>query len=113
MPKTVRPEKSAKKQRGLYSIHPWEAHHKEKHSEITAYVENSGKWETVLTVHNTSGAAPETLASFILALVHEHQNKQNTLHDAMNALELVLNDCLNFTSEQAIERVVRNIKKVI
>lgn len=113
MPKTPKPQSHTKKPINYYSIHPWACRHLKNHSEITAYVEISSTWEKVLDVCSTSGATHETMAAYILSVIHEHQKKQCALHDAMNALQLVLNDGLTFTSEQAMELAVTNIKKVI
>jgi hypothetical protein len=111
MSKKAKPQ--AAKARLFYSIHPWESRHHENYSEIVAYVEASGEWETVLDIRPTSGVSHETMAASILSLIHEHQEKRNTLHDAMEALELVMNDGLTYSSEQAAERAVTNIKKII
>lgn len=105
---------SAKQSINFYSVHPWESRHYNDHSEIIAYVEVSENWESVLTVHTTSGKGHETTAEFILAIIHEHQRKQGVLKDALDALELCLEeDGLTFSSEQAAERAVAKIKRVI
>lgn len=113
MSKAKKSENPSKPPRCFYSIHPWKYHTHKDHSEIIAYVEASGDWETVLIVHDTAGANHETMAIFILAIINEHQEKRNVLCDAMDALELIINDGLTFTSEQAAEHVITNIKKVI
>jgi len=113
MTKSSKSQSHTKKPINFYSIHPWACRHLKDHSEITAYVEISSKWEKVLDVCSTSGSHHETMAGYILSVIHEHQKKQNALHDAMNALQLVLNDGLTFTTEQAMEHAVTNIKKIL
>jgi pyridoxal/pyridoxine/pyridoxamine kinase len=107
------PQTQAGSARPFYSVHPWESRHHSDHSEIVAYVEASGAWETVLDVRQTSGASHDAMAASILALIHEHHEKRNALRDAIEALELVLKDGMTFSSEQAAERAVDSIKKVI
>lgn len=105
---------TAKKLRRYYSIHPWECKHFADHSEIAAYVEASGKWETILKVNRTSGVSAEAMATYICSLINESQPNKDLLRDAMEALEQVLEDeGLTFASEQAAEHTVRNIKQVI
>lgn len=69
--------------------------------------------QTILTVHATSAPAHDIMAPSILALIHEHQEKRNALHDAIEALELVMTDGLTYSSEQVAERAVTNIKKIV
>lgn len=110
MPKPSK-TKAATKPRSFYSLHPWQCAHHPDCSEIAAYVEASGEWETILTVHPTSGASAETLATYVAVIINEHQGKADLLHEAMTALELCLEeDRLTFTSEQAADRVVTRIK---
>jgi len=113
MSKTSKAESPVKKPIHFYTIHPWAVQHQPKHSEIEAYVEASGEWEIVLNVRSTSGATHETMAEYILSIIHEHQKKQSALQDAMHALELVLNEGITFSSEQAIGQAVTRIKKVL
>jgi hypothetical protein len=115
MPKKSESQKRApdNKSRCFYSIQSWECRHDKDRSEIKAYVEASGTWETILTVHPTSGASAETMAAYITAIINQQQRKQDLLQDAMDALELVMNDGLTFSSEQAADRVVTLIKKSV
>jgi len=113
MSKTPEEQSVVKKPINFYSIHPWVIQHQSEYSQIEAYVEASGEWEIILNVRSTSGASHITMAEYILSIVHEHQKKQCALQDAMNALELVQNDGLTFSSEQAMERAITNIKKVL
>jgi hypothetical protein len=105
--------KADKKARCFYSLHPWRCDHHADRSEITAYVEASGHWETVAVVPPTSGASAEAVAAFIVRLINAAQQNRDILRDAMEALEAVMNDGLNFTTEQTAEHVIISIKQVV
>jgi hypothetical protein len=109
--KTKKAKCPTKQPRRFYAAHPWQCKHNEDRSDITAYVEASGEWETILTVHPTSGASAEALATYVAAIMNEHQGTAGLLQEAMTALELCLEeDQLTFTSEQTADRVVTRIK---
>lgn len=111
MPRTKKAKCPTMQMRQFYTAHPWQCVHHQDRSEITAYVEASGEWETILTVHPTSGDSAEVVAGYIAAIMNEHQSKADLLREAMKALELCLGeDRLTFTSEQAADRVVTRIK---
>lgn len=114
MPKTTKAQCPTTQPRQFYTAHPWQCRHHQDRSEIAAYVEASGEWETILTIHPTSGASAEVLANYVAAIVHEHQAKADLLQEAMTALELCLEeDRLTFTSEQAADRIVTRIKATV
>ena len=101
----------AAQMRKFYTSHPWQCRHLKDRSEITAYVEASGEWETILTVHPTSGDSAEVVAAYVAALINEHLGKADLLQEAMKALELCLEEArLTFASEQAADRVITRIK---
>ena len=111
MPGTSERNRPATQPRQFYAAHPWQCQHHQDNSEISAYVEASGEWEAILTVHPTSGASAEALATYVAAIMKEQQGKADLLHEAMMALELCLEeDKLTFASEQAAHRVVTRIK---
>ena len=111
MSKTKRAKCPTNQSRQFYTAHLWQCRHLEDRSEITAYVEASGEWETILTVHPTSGASAEVVAAYVTAIINEHQSRVDLLQEAVTALELCLGeDHLTFTSEQAADRVVARIK---
>ena len=110
MSKPSKPKTITEKPRSYYAAHPWECHHSKDNSVIVAYVEASGNWENIATIHPTPGHSAETIATFICGLVNEHQKNRNLLHDAMEALEMVISDGLTFSSEQVADRVVTRIK---
>jgi hypothetical protein len=111
MPKSKKAKSAVKQPRQFYTAHPWQCEHHQDRSDITAYVEASGEWETVLTVHPTSGASAEALATHVAAIVNEHQDGVDLLQDALSALELCFEEGkLTFTSEQEADRVITRIK---
>lgn len=97
--------------RRYYALRPWQCVHHRDRSELTAYVEASGVWETVAVMQPTSGISAEELAGFIAGLVNDSQKEQNLLQSAMEALEQVVNEGFNFSSEQAAESVLLRMKK--
>jgi hypothetical protein len=102
------------KNRPFYSIHPWECQHQRDQSEIRAYVEASGNWETVAVIRQTTGANAEAMAQFICYLINDNQKNKSLLLDAMEALESCLEESkLTFASEQAADSVFRRIKESI
>lgn len=111
MPKAPKQTVHDNKSRCYYMVHPWEHSNCGDQTEVSAYVEASGKWEVVAVVRPTSGASAETIASYITGIINQQQRRQDLLQDAIHALELVMNDGLNFSSEQAIEHALRGIKK--
>lgn len=97
--------------RQFYAAHAWQCRHKKTRSDIEAYVEASGEWETIITVHPTSGASAETLANYVASIMNEHQSRIDLLQDALTALDLCLEgDRLTFTSEQAADRAATRIR---
>ena len=111
MTKASQPKKPAKKLKCFYATRPWECRHHKDHSEIVAYVEASGNWEAVADFRTTSGVSAEDMALFICGLINDDQNNKPLLRDAMEALELCLeDDGLTFSSEQAADKVVTRIK---
>jgi hypothetical protein len=66
----------------------------------------------VAVVSPASGASAEALAAFIASIVNAAQQNEDVLRDAMEALEAVVNDGLNFTTEQAAEHVIANIRRL-
>jgi hypothetical protein len=103
----------ARKPLDLYTSVPWECRHHADRSEIAAYVEASGQWETVAVVPPTSGASAEALAAFIAGAVNTARRHRELLSDAMKALEAVMDDGLDFSTEQSAEHVIRDIKQVM
>lgn len=114
MPKSMKPKKTATTPRSFYASQPWKCRHLKNHSEILIYVEASGAWETIALIKPTAGASAETAAEFIMQAINACQQSQSALREAMEALELCLEeDGLTFSSEQVAERSVNAIKKLV
>jgi hypothetical protein len=114
MPKTTKPKNTTRQPKCLYSAHPWKCRYHKDRSEILAYVEASGAWETVADIRPTAGASAETMALFICDIINDNQKSKTLLQEAMEALELCLEEeGLTFSSEQAADSVVTRIKKSV
>ena len=113
MPKRSKPKNGTSRKNLLQTKQPWKCRHHKAYSEISTYAEANGNWEKVLTIHPSSAVSADTIAQFILGLLNNHQQNQNLLQAAMEALENVMKDGLNFTTEQSAEHVVTHIKKVM
>lgn len=103
MPKSAKP-------RPLYSLYPWRTEHHDDRSEIAAYVEASGKWETVAVIPHTPGASAETLAEFIMGIINDSQKNRDLLRDATRALEAVMEEGLTFSTEQDADAILKRVK---
>jgi hypothetical protein len=108
-PKTHTPRPALKK---YYAIHPWRCEHKPEHSDIMAYAESSGTWEIIARVRVTSGHSAETLATFITNLVNDYQENESLLGGAVKALESILNEGWNFSTETETDDLLKRIKKI-
>ena len=95
----------------FYSAQPWQCRNHEDHSEIVAYVEASGAWEVIATIKITSGISADAMAQFICGLVNDYQKNKDLLRQAMEALEAVFEEGLNYSTEQAADQVVAQIKE--
>ena len=112
MPKSSKSKKPAARTRDFYGLHPWQYRIVDKERvEITAYVEASGKWETILTAHQTSGDGAEAVATYVTAIINQYQSKADLLQEAITALQSVMDEGLNYSTEQAADRVLTSIKK--
>lgn len=111
MKKTYKKPKTISSIKPIYALQPWVCQHYPDHSEIEAYVEATGDWEAVAEVHQTAGHSAEALADYIVRVINDNQKNKNLLLDAMEALQLCLEeDGLTFSSEQAVDRVFTRIK---
>ena len=114
MPKKPKAAKTEAVPKPMHATQPWKCRHHKDHSDIVAYVEAASDWEIVASVNRTAGASAEEMANFICGLVNDQQKSKNLLLAAMEALELCLEDStLTFSSEQAAEHVVTNIKRMV
>lgn len=106
--------KQGQTRRPYYSTNPWQCRHGKETSEITAYVEASGKWETVLTVHPTSGASAEVMARYLVAIMNDVPNLKRTLNFALDTIKVIHADGgkLTFSSEQDAERLATELEQI-
>ncbi len=96
----------------IYSLHPWRCTHHSTHSELVAYVEASGQWETVLTVSPTSGTSAKLMANFIMTLVNSYRQNNDLLRKAIKALEAIMQEGLTYSTEQEVDAAVTSIRSI-
>ena len=96
--------------RNYYALQPWKCRSLQDRMEILAYVEASGKWETVAVVPTTSGASAENVANFIVRLINDTHRHRDLYYDAMEVLETIMHDGVNFSTEQAADSVLARMK---
>ena len=97
--------------RTYYGSQPWRCELHRGGCEVVAYVDASAQWETVAAVQPTSDAKAKALGDFIVGLVNERQRDKDALQAAFDALDGVLRDGFNFSTEQDAERVVDMLKQ--
>jgi hypothetical protein len=71
----------------FYMSQPWRAQHHSDHSELRAYSEAKGDFETVLTVHGTSGYSAEAMAEAILSIINETILGEHLMLNAMKTMQ--------------------------
>ena len=99
--------------RRCYPSEPWRCEHRRDGSEIQAFVEASGIWETVAVIPPTSGVSARNIAEFIAALVNDNRRCQSALEAAMEALQHVIDDNgLTFSSEHAVDSALTRLKQI-
>ena len=103
--------KTNKRTASVYASRPWQCAPCSGGYEISAFVEASGKCETVVTVRKTSGASAAALARYIVGLVNAQQDEGSLLPEALAALEAINSEGLNFSTEHDVDVVIRRIKK--
>jgi hypothetical protein len=94
-----------------YASRPWQCEPCAGGYEISAFVEASGKWETVAVVRKTSKTSAAVLARHIVDRVNLGQNGADLLAGALAALEAVGNEGLNFSTEHDVDIMIRRIKQ--
>lgn len=102
--------KSKLKPWAFYSFHPWQCSHKCEHSEISAYVEVSGAWETVATIHPTTGANAKVVATFFTDLINDKLRNGDVLQAALSILEEIVQDGLTYSTEHEADHVIERLK---
>jgi hypothetical protein len=110
-----RKSKAPGKSKGLspsyHALHPWRWQARGDQCELVAYVEASGKWETVATILRTSSASAESLANFIVGVVNDVREDNDAVHGAFRALESLMNEGLTFTIEQEAASAVERLRQ--
>ncbi len=105
MPRKPKPDR--KTPRRFYFTAPWQCVHHPDRSDITAYVEASGTWETVATILPTSCFSAEALATFVLDTINDQVEGRDLLRDAVSALKLCNEEAqMTYTSEHMADRVI-------
>jgi hypothetical protein len=94
-----------------FGRHPWRCTHRGAHSEIQAYVEASGQWETIAVVQPASAATAERLATYIVNVINEGWEDRDVLQEAFDALTALLREGFNFTTEQEAEHAIDRLRK--
>ena len=103
--------KTKAKTRTYYALHPWQVKQESDQAEVHAYVEASGAWEKIATIHPTPGASADTLAAYIIGIVNAHHQSHDLLNAALNALEAIVDEGLTYSTEQDADTVIERIKK--
>jgi hypothetical protein len=95
----------------IYATQPWRVEVEQEAAVIEAYVDGTDKWESVAIVLPTSGASAGKMARFIVGLVNDNHKHEPLLENALTALEAVSEEGLTFTTEQAVEHAVAELRK--
>jgi len=97
--------------RSYYESQPWRCQVTKDGCELVAYVGTSGQWETVAFIEGRSDAGARALGDDIVRLVNERQRDGDVLRAAFEALDGVLEQGMNFSTEQDADRVVETLKR--
>jgi hypothetical protein len=109
MSKSCHPQTQRKRNlHDRYLETPWRCEARNGQWEILAYAAVSDQWETIAVL--PSGARTKSMANFIVTLINEAITNKDTLREASSALEAILTEGLNFSTEQDADRVVRRVK---
>ena len=106
-----RKSKTKNEPRQFYASHPWRCEPRGGDCALLAFVEASGDWETVALVKKTSAASAEAVAGYIAGLVNDLYKERPLLDAARSALEAVLEEGLNYSTEQDADIVLRRMKE--
>lgn len=112
MPKTEKQKPSAEK--ALLATMPWACTNFGNTSEIDAYVEQTGKWETIAETHSVGDILDaEDIASFIVSSANSVQEMHVVLKQALVSLEACV-ACKGVEQKvrQSAEKAINNIKKI-
>jgi hypothetical protein len=95
----------------FHSRQRWKCQHGSDRSEILAFAEASGKWESIGVVQSTPCASAKAMAKFLVGLVNDIQINGDLLEAACKTLERIVRLGLNFSTEEEANEVVARIKK--
>ena len=94
MPKSnhkKKPEASPEtKIKTLFAIHPWSCRPIVGGTEIEAYVEAAGDWQTVAEIKQNAFIDTEQTAHFIAKAVNDYERNRQLIIDMVAALELCM-----------------------
>lgn len=109
------PKKKSDGEKSLLATMSWACTNFGQTSEIDAYVEETGSWETVAEAHAVEGIIDaEDIASFIVRSVNQAQEMQASLKQALVSLEACL-ACRNIDAKikTPAEKAIQSIKKIM
>ncbi|HUY67919.1 MAG TPA: hypothetical protein VMV79_01285 [Alphaproteobacteria bacterium] len=110
MPKTSRKLKPII-EKSILATKPWSCTNFGEQSEIDAYVDATGTWETIATIQPVAAIDAEDIASFITNTINTYEKTQRLIQKMRAALELAL-ECEGLSEEttQYIEAILEETK---
>jgi hypothetical protein len=94
----------------FYTTTDWRCEPRGSDCVLLAFAEARGKWETVALVKKTSGASAKALADYIAGVLNGLHSDRQLLKVAQDALEAILEEGLNYSTEQDADIVIRRLK---
>jgi hypothetical protein len=88
----------------------WRCEPRDSDCALLAFAEARGKWEAVALVKKTSGASAKALADYIVGVLNGLHSDGMLLKVAQGALEALLEEGLNYSTEQDADIVIRRLK---
>jgi hypothetical protein len=95
----------------FYGVKPWRCEHHDDRSEILAYLDPRRGWERVATVWPRPNERPRVLAEFVVKVINASASTGELMQEAHEALVELLKEGLNFSTEQAGEKIVAELAK--
>ena len=99
--------------KSYYTSEAWRCVHHKDRSEILVFLKSRLEWEVIATIWPTHEISAETAANFITYVINSKQATAELLQEARIALQAVIDEGLNFTTEQDVEIVVGEIKRAV
>jgi hypothetical protein len=115
MKKTGRAQVKAGREKSLLATTPWSCTNFGQNSEIDAYVEETGTWETVAETHSVGGAIDaEDVASFIVEKINLNQEMHSVLNQALASLTACLaSESIEQNIKRPAEKAIKDIRKIM